>query len=57
MIGADSRPTRTGAEIPVDEGSARVDDIALLDEGKASAAQPDGVDAQVNEDPRPARRL
>ena len=54
--GGQPRPA-DGAEIPVDEGSARVDDIALLDEGsKASAAQPDGVDAQVNEDRGPARR-
>ena len=54
--GGQPRPSG-GAEIPVDEGSARVDDIALLDEGsKASAAQADGVDTQMNEDREPARR-
>ena len=41
----------------MDEGGARVDDIALLNEGsKASAAQADGVDAQMNQDREPARR-
>ena len=41
----------------MDEGSTLVDDVALLDEGsKASAAQADGIDAQMNEDRGPARR-
>ena len=54
--GGQPRPA-DGAKIPVDEGSARVDDVALLDEGsKASAAQADGVDAQMNQDREPARR-
>ena len=38
----------------MDEGGARVDDIALLNEGsKASATQADGVDAQMNQDRSP----
>ena len=46
-----------GGEVPVDEGSADVDDVSLIDEGRETlSAQSHSIDPQMDEDGHPARR-